>query len=163
MTGSAHLVDITRIYQGSDGDATRALYARLEALGPAGACAVNLFRAQKSSERAKVYRGGARGKGSYRGMAYDRKQWAIDNLGAALTEHAEALGIGWGWGLDKAQPVHCWVIYIDLPTGQVSFHATSRGIGPSYAGEWDGVPGHSPDRILRFVARLLDGRVEAAP
>jgi hypothetical protein len=149
---SETLADVIRVYQGSNGDATQALYARLAALGPIGDVAVNLFRAQKSSERAKVYRGGG-----YRGKAYDRKQWSMDNLCAALTEHAPALGVTWGWGLDKGTPVYEHVLYVDLPTGQVSFHTATRGIGPNYPGEWDGVPGHSPDRILRWCGRLLEG------
>jgi hypothetical protein len=148
---------VIKVYRGSDGEATKALYARLEALGPIGFVAVNLFRAQKSSERAKVYRGGG-----YRGMAYERKQWSIDNLCGALTEHAAAQGIAWGWGEDPEQPVHKHVLYVDLPTGQVSFHSGARGAGPDYPREWDGVAGQSPDRIIRYCARLLDGRVAAA-
>jgi hypothetical protein len=58
------------------GEATKALYARLEACGVQGFLAVQLFRACKSSERAKVYRGGNR-QGSYRRQAYDRKQWSL--------------------------------------------------------------------------------------
>jgi hypothetical protein len=63
-----NLIDVALVYEGSNGDATRVLYARLEALGPIGAIAVNVFRAHKSSARAKVYRGGERGRGSYRRM-----------------------------------------------------------------------------------------------
>jgi hypothetical protein len=149
---SAALADVLRVYQGSNGDATRALYVRLEALGAAGTIAVNLFRAQKSSERAKVYRGGG-----YRGMAYDRKQWSLDNLCTALAEHAAALGIEWGWGEDSETIGFTQVLYVELPTGQVSFHAPTRGTGPDHARPWDGRKGQSPDRIIRFVARLLDG------
>ena len=68
------------IYYGSDGESTKALYARLWKLGPVGVIAVNLFRACKCSERAKQYHGGIRGKGSYRSMAYERKQWSIAAL-----------------------------------------------------------------------------------
>lgn len=148
-----NIADVIRIYRGSDGEATLALYKQLETLGPVGALAVNLFRAQKASERAKVYRGGG-----YRGMAYDRKQWAIDNLCTALAANPDA-GIPWGWGLDKTTPVYEHVLYIDLPTGQVSFHAVARGAGPDYPRGWDGIPGQSVDRILRWIGRL----VAAAP
>lgn len=120
-----------------------------------GHVAVNLFRACKASERAKVYRGGQRGNGSYRGMAYDRKQWAMDNLCRALGEHAGILGISWGWGTDDKQPMHRDVLYVDLPTGQVSFHTAGRGKGPDYLHQWDGVPGQGPDRVCRWVARVL--------
>lgn len=151
------LAEIVRVYEGSDGDATKALYTRLEERGAIGIVAANLFRAQKNSERAKVYRGGRRGQGSYRGMAYDRKQWAMDNLARILGEHATVLDLRWGWGIDPTQPRHNAVLYVDLPTGQVSFHTEGRGEGPDYPGEWDGIPGKSPDRILRFTARVLAG------
>ena len=116
-------MDVDAIYRGSDGEATKELYRALEQLGPRGIVALNVFRAQKCSERAKCYRGGIRGKGSYSSMAYDRKQWSMGNLAMVLSRHAAALGIAWGWKIDPAQSYHCWVLYIDLPTGQVSFHA----------------------------------------
>ncbi len=151
---TADLADILRVYMGSDGEATRALYRRLESLGPAGVVATNLFRACKCSERAKVYRGGG-----YRGAAYDRKQWSMDNLARALSEHGEALGIapgtGWGWGEDAAQPHHRWVLYVEIPTGQVSFHTAARGDGPAYAKPWDGIRIQGPTRICKWVAQLL--------
>jgi hypothetical protein len=152
------LADVYRIYQGSDGDATRRRYDELRQQGPAGALAVELFRAQKASERAKVYRGSVRGQGSYRGMAYDRKQWALDNLCQALTESNGLYQ--WGWGIDEKQEAHKHVLYVDLPTGQVSFHTGQRGEGPDYGKPWDGMPGQRPDRICRFVARILT--IEAA-
>ncbi len=61
-----------------------------------------------------------------------------------LGTRACALGIVWGWGFDPDQPVHRLVVYIDLPSGQVSFHAAERGPGPDYPASWDGVPGISP-------------------
>ncbi len=148
---SAILTEVLRIYQGSDGESTKALYTRLERLGCIDAIATNLFRAQKASERAKAYRGRR-----YKDAAYDKKQWSIDNLCAALIEHAEAAGLTWGWGGDDKQPVHRHVVYIDLPTGQVSFHSPMRGAGPDYRGQWDGMPGQSPDRILRWIGRVLE-------
>lgn len=152
------LLTLTRIYEGSDGEATKALYAELARRGPVGIVAVNLFRASKCSERAKRYRGGIPGQGSYKDMAYRRKQWSLENLDTALAQHAEGLGVRWGWKLDPEQPWHKWVLYIDLPgIGQVSFHTDRRGAGPGYAGEWDGVRGASPDRILRWITTLEDG------
>jgi hypothetical protein len=151
----SRLADILETYTGSDGERTKALYVELESSGPIGAVATNLFRACKASERAKVYRGGERGRGSYRRMAYDRKQWAMDNLCSALAKHATDLRIVWGWGRDNTQPRHCDVLYIELPTGQVSFHTACRGQGPDYHGAWDGQRGQSADRICRWVARLL--------
>lgn len=149
------LVDVVRVYDGSDGAATLALYDRLNQLGPHGEIAVNLFRAQKSSARAKVYRGGERGRGSYRGMAYGRKEWSIENLARILAQHADASGLRWGWGQDNAQEFHRVVLYVDLPSGQVSFHTTSRLTGPEYLGTWDGVRDASPGRICRWIAELL--------
>lgn len=151
------LADIKCVYNGSNGEATKALYARLEALGPAGVVAVNLFRACKASERAKLYRGR-----SYKGAAYDKKQWSIENLARVLhVKHAhQLLGIRSGWGVDQALKEsgdpHYHVLYIDLPTGQVSFHTGQRVDGPDYPAAWDGMRGQGPDRICRWVAQLLD-------
>ncbi len=144
------LVEIMQVYAASDGEATKALYARLEALGYAGHVAVNLFRACKCSERAKVYRGGG-----YRGAAYDRKQWAMSNLDKALAEHGAALRIVWGWATDPTQAFHNQVLYVELPTGQVSFHTAERGSGPDYAGVWDGARSQAPTRICRWIVWLL--------
>ena len=141
------------IYAGSDGEKTKALYARLETLGPLGTVAVNLFRAQKCSERAKVYRGGG-----HRGAAYDRKNWSLQNLCAALAAHGEALGLAWGWKEDPAQSFHRWVLYVELPTGQVSFHAASALSPQRYAGEWDQSK-DSPSRVVRFVQSLLNDKL----
>jgi len=147
--------DVYEIYQGSNGDATKALCAHLASLGPEGAIAVELFRAQKASARAKVYRGGERGRGSYRSMAYERKGWALGNLCSALARDAAEIGIVWGWGVDAKEAVHRHVLYVELPTGQVSFHSGERYAGPDYAGEWDGVRGASADRMLRWVRRVV--------
>lgn len=143
---------ILAIYNGSNGDDTRALYEHLTLRGPAGVVATNLFRACKTSERAKVYRGG-NSKGSYRSQSYDTKQWAMKNLCKALTEHATALGLTWGWKRDPKQEVHDQVLYVDLPTGQVSFHGF-RDSGPEYAGDWDGIRGMAPMRIARYCEQV---------
>ena len=142
------------IYTGSNGDATTALYQLLEQRGPIGVVAVNLFRAMKNSERAKVYRGGIPGKGSYRRMAYDRKQWAMNNLCRVLSQYAGELGVVWGWKRDPLEPVHGWVLYVELPTGQISFHTGARGDGPDFAGEWDGQRRTGPTRLCRWIASL---------
>jgi len=154
-------MNVQAIYDGSDGEATKALYARLTDFGPIGAVAVNLFRAQKTSSRAKVYRGGVRGQGSYKSMSYERKEWSLANLCAVLAVHADALGIRYGWQADADTPGYAWVLYVDLPTGQVSFHAPRRGLGPEYAGTWDGVRDVSAHRIVRYVQALLNEPSEA--
>lgn len=136
------------VYAGSDGELTKRYYAFLGTLGPIGLVAMNLFRAQKCSARAKLYRGG-NSQGRYKDMAYERKNWSMKNLVEILTKHGEALGITWGWKRDPRQAFHSWVLYIDLPMGQVSFHAGGRLRGPDYAGDWDGQ--HSScERILSF-------------
>ena len=141
------------VYDGSDGEATKALYAQLEVLGPCGIVALNVFRAQKNSERAKGYRG--RG---YKDAAYGRKQWAMGNLYTVLQAHAADLGIMWGWAEDGQQEYHKWVLYLELPlVGQVSFHTASRGIGPDFRGVWDGEREVCADRIVRWCQDLLDG------
>jgi hypothetical protein len=148
---------LLRIYEGSDGEATRGLYARLQAFGPVGEIATNLFRAQKCSSRAKVYRGGVPGRGSYRAMAYDRKHWSIENLCRVLGEHGKAAGIPWGWREDPEKSVHRFVLFVELPTGQVSFHAALRGFGPNYPKEWDGMRGQAPTRICLWISQILAG------
>lgn len=149
----SRVVEISQVYNGRDGDATKRLYAELEKCGPAGVVAVNLLRASKTSEAAKRYRGGDK-HGSYRSQAYSRKQWSMENLARELTAHAEALGITWGWAQDPKQEYHSWVLYIELPMGQVSFHTGARGVGPDYAKPWDGMRGVSGTRIISWAATL---------
>lgn len=141
------------VYGGSDGTATSELFRKLERLGRAGVLAVNLFRAHKNSSRAKVYRG--RG---YKDAAYDRKQWAMGNLVAALEQQDPP--IEWGWGHDESQPHHKWVLYVDTPRGQVSFHTAQRGAGPDYPKQWDGVRDAGAQRICSWIVDLLDMGVE---
>jgi hypothetical protein len=147
---------VQEIYDGSDGDATKALYVQLAALGPIGAIAINLLRAQKASSRAKVYRGGIRGQGSYKSMAYERKEWALSVLCTILEQCAPDVGLVYGWQHDEGTPGYPWVLYVELPTGQASFHAPRRGVGPTYGGVWDGVRDVSADRIVRWVQAVLD-------
>lgn len=147
---------VVAVYEGSDADATRALYARLFAVGVAGAVAVNLLRASKASARAKLYRGG-NSRGRYRDQAYEKKAWALDQLAMMLTRHAAELSIAWGWGVDPAQEYHVAVLYVELPNGQVSFHAATRGEGPDAPRPWDGARGMSAGRICAYAAAVLDG------
>jgi hypothetical protein len=120
--------------------------------------AANLFRAHKTSARAKVYRGGERGRGSYRRMAYERKNWALGNITSALNDGRL---LTYGWSEDPAQEFHRWVLYVDLPTGQVSFHAPARGAGPDYQGKWDGSTDEGAGRICRWITQLLAEKVTA--
>ena len=149
------LAEIMRVYAGSDGEATKLLYARLEDLGPMGHVAANLFRAHKCSTRAKLYR-----RGSFKREAYGRKQWSLDNLDTALREKDH--GLKWGWTLDPKQEYHCWVLYVEIPTGQMSFHAGMRGAGPDFDGEWDGEKDQGSARICTWIARLFGEPITAS-
>lgn len=146
---------ILSVYTASDAEATRELYAELMEHGPPGELAVNLLRASKKSERAKVYRGR-----QYRSASYDGKQWAIGEICRVLGAHPELAR--WGWGVDEKQSLHSQVLYVDLPTGQVSFHTATRGAGPDYAGKWDGVPNRSAHRVCAYAAQVLATKAEAA-
>lgn len=143
-------VEIMHVYAGSSGDQTKALYAKLEAMGPEGFVAMNLFRACKCSERAKGYR-----RRAHRDEAYRRKQWSMGLLADCLIIQAAPLGIRWGWAVDPNQTFHNQLLYIDIPTGQVSFHTETRGPGPDYPGEWDKVRAAGPGRICRWIAAIM--------
>src|SRR5262245_13257310 len=90
------------VYDGSDGELTKRYYAELEKRGAIGIVAMNLFRAQKCSARAKVYRGGIRGRGSYKDLAYQRKSWSMILLCEVLEKHGAELAIVYGWKQDPA-------------------------------------------------------------
>lgn len=137
------------IFEGSNGDATKALYEKLATLGPVGHVALNLFRACKCSGRAKKYRGSG-----YKRAAYERKNYSLGQLCFVLAAHAEPLGIEWGWKRDPEAAAHCWVLYVDTPKGQVSFHAEARLCDRDYAGEWDQTT-HSPQRIVAWTTELV--------
>ncbi len=149
--------DVQAIYDGSDADATRALYQRLIERGQIGDIAINLLRACKASERAKKYRGRNKN-GSYRAQAYAKKDWSIGELCRALVIHADDLEIVWGWGRDEKTPGYEDVLYVEVPgSGQVSFHTSYRKDGPDYPREWDGVRGVAASRIIKFATAVLNG------
>jgi hypothetical protein len=143
------------IFNGSDRYATKAYYRELTERGPLGIVAMNLFRAQKCSSRAKVYRGGIRGRGSFKSMAYERKQWSMAELVKTLMSQPHLDGIVFGWKRDEAAQFGPeWVLYVDLPQGQVSFHSPGRGEGPDYPGDWDRKH-RSEKRILAFCDSVM--------
>lgn len=147
-----------QVYNGSDGEATKAFYQRLMKCFPYGEIAMNLFRAQKCSSRAKNYR-----RRAWKDDAYSRKQWSIDQLCDILIKEGQTNGIVFGWKEDPnvlfgGEDVKVsWVFYVDLPCpyGQVSFHCPSRGKGPAYDGEWDGQKGASEGRVIEFCDYVL--------
>jgi len=136
----------------NDGDVTKAYYADLASRGPIGRVAVALLRSQKRSARAKVYR-----RGKWRRAAYDVKQWSLDQLCRELAENGAVLGITYGWRQDPETVFGgdpSWVLYCDLPQGQVSFHSPSRGAGPDYAGDWDRSKA-SAEHIVAFCDSVM--------
>lgn len=136
-----------KVYEGSNGDVTKAYYETLLTRGHIGKVAMNLFRAHKASGRAKEY------SRRFRGAAYDKKSWSLGLLIDALLE--DPCGLTFGWGHDAASVNFEWVFYIDLPHGQVSFHAPTRGRGPDYAGGWDGQRGWGKWRVCRFCDDVM--------
>lgn len=140
------------IYRGSNGAETRQLYSSLLSRGSVGAIAMHLFRAQKSSKRAKKY-GPC---GEYQKLAYQRKAQSLKALATVVGNYGEKFGIGYGWKIDEDQPLNKWVLYVEIPRiGQVSFHSPERYSGPDYPGKFDGCRGASEERILKFCDEVL--------
>jgi hypothetical protein len=130
------------VFDQSDGKVTTAYYAKMNAKGVLGQLAVALFRAQKRSIAAKTYR-----RGKWTRAAYDVKNWSLSEICRILS--ATESKFQWGWQRDPNTPGYEWVLYVELPTGQVSFHSASRITGPLFSGHWDG-KGLSKERILKF-------------
>jgi hypothetical protein len=146
------------VFDGSDAAVTRRYLKTLEARDD-GIVAAMLFRAQKASYRAKHYRGSTQDRfgrlRSFREIAYDRKSESLAGLCKILLKFWPAAK--WGWGRDPGQPDCPHVLYIELPTGQVSFHSVGRFEGPDFAGEWDHARGTSADRIIQFCDNVMNG------
>jgi hypothetical protein len=142
------------VFYGSDRAVTRRWLSALATRGPRGIIAAYLFRAQKASTLAKKYRGGVRGVASYRSLAYNRKNDALVELVSTLRTFGDREGIAWGWQSDPNQPIAPYILYIDLPTGQCSFHSEQRLTGPDYPGDWDGLH-RSAEHILDWCEQLV--------
>lgn len=135
------------VFNGTNGDVTKAYYGALNAKGPSGQLATALFRAQKRSSAAKRYRGR-----KYTRAAYDVKNWSLSEICRILKGNTV---IPWGWKRDPKTVYFEWVLYVDLPVvGQVSFHTAERLEGPDYLGEWDETT-QSTKRILEFCDRIM--------
>ena len=142
------------VFDQNDGEVTKRYYAKLNACGVMGQIAVALFRAQKRSTAAKKYRGRR-----FKSAAYDVKSWSLSELVKILSGNPDA-GINFGWKPDPSVPFGdepSYVLYVDTPMGQVSFHSPNRGDGPDYAGEWDGQHA-SQVRIIAFCDAVFEGR-----
>jgi hypothetical protein len=150
-----------QIYSASDAQKTNEYYSVLFSKGALGELAVYLLRAQKNSARAKEYRGGVLGQGKFSNMAYRRKDYSLEKICSLLKDYAGDLKIRYGWKPDPTVPLRgqmSWVLYVDLPTGQVSFHSADRYEGPAYEGIWDG-KFESPRRIHKFCDAVNDGTI----
>jgi hypothetical protein len=134
------------IFEQNAGHVTKAYYAELAKCGHAGELAVALFRCQKRSSAAKKYRGSR-----FRSAAYDVKNWSLSEVARLLQK--DNLGMAWGCGRDENTPNFEWVLYCELPQGQVSFHSAERLNGPVYSRGWDGFH-MSKERILRFCDQV---------
>ena len=65
----------------------------------------------------------------------------------------------------NAAIVASWVLYVELPAGQVSFHSPTRGTGPDYTRDWDQQHA-SEERIIAFacaVAAMPEYQADDAP
>jgi hypothetical protein len=141
---------------------------KLLAATPYGRFLAALQKAQQASDQAKSraanglkrrqYEDGSEYEGAnyYRSRCardrdYQKKAQCIDEACAMRLAMGEYFQ--WGWRQDGSNDVP-WVVYFDLLTGQVSFHARKRGPGPNYAKTWDGVQGASPQRIEEAIHLL---------
>jgi len=133
------------VFEQNNGDVTKEYYAEMNAKGLPGQLAVALFRAQKRSTAAKKYRGR-----KYKGAAYDVKNWSMSEVCRILdTMSAFEMAPKRGWKQDPKTVGYEWVLYVELPTGQCSFHSAQRLNGPDYTGDWDGLA-LSIERICRY-------------
>ena len=76
---------------------------------------------------------------------------------ARAVRHLTATTLQRGWGTDPAGGMVTDILYVELPTGQASFHVGRRGVGPDHDGQWDGVTGASGDRVEAAIKLLVAG------
>lgn len=149
--------NVAAVFYGSNGGATRSLLAKLSKIKPFGRIAVQLFRAQKASRKAKEYRGGIRRSdgeyNSFRDLAYEAKGESMGMLCEELS--SDSCNLKWGWAEDVKQLINSYVLYVELPNGQVSFHSPERFDGPDYEQGWDGQR-LSETRIIQFCQAVID-------
>lgn len=139
------------VFNQQDGDVTKTYYATMSTKGLEGQLAVALFRAQKRSTAAKRYRGR-----KFTRSAYEVKNWSLSEVCRILDAmQAFESAPRWGWKHDPNTPGYTWVLYVDLPTGQCSFHSPDRLSGPDYRGAWDG-QGKSEPRICAYCDSIWD-------
>jgi hypothetical protein len=134
------------VFDGNNGDTTKTYYSELNAKGIHGQLATALFRAQKRSTAAKRYKGR-----KFSRAAYDVKNWSLSEICRICQLTNE---IVWGWKYDAKTINFEWVLYVETPFGQVSFHSGERLAGPDYPSDWDGAR-LGRERILRFCDSVM--------
>jgi hypothetical protein len=143
------------VFAQQNGEVTKTYYAEMNAKGSLGELGVALFRAQKRSTAAKRYRGGR-----FTRAAYDVKNWSLSEITSILLAHP-GMGLTWGWKEDPNTPGFEWVLYVDLPQGQCSFHSAGRGQGPDYPKDWD-KSNQGRERIIAFCDSVA-GEAQPGP
>lgn len=143
------------IFYQQNGDVTKAYYKTMSEKGYHGLLAVALFRAQKRSTAAKRYK-----RGRFARDTYDVKNWSLDQACMVLSSHE--FGFPWGGARDVHTPGYPHVLYVDLPTGQCSFHSPERGKGPDYHGKWRPGAG-SESNILEFCDSVWEPDYRPTP
>lgn len=142
---------------------TRQLRKLADAGDPYATVLRHLRAAQRASDSAKLRAASGLHRDEYAGTDtayrasrlavakdYLHKTWELETA----VKNLPATTLTWGWGTDpESIPPH--VLYVDLPTGQVSFHMEMRGDGPHYNTEWDGVRGVSGARIEDAIRALV--------
>jgi hypothetical protein len=130
-----------------DDESLMVLALTLEGHGPTGEIASFMLRAQIYSDAAK-----SADTRSDAQDIYSRKNWAMQRLYFALKAHAASAGLEWGWGPDPDTRYYPHVLYVDVPTGQISFHSPWGG-QPQYTKSWDG-SGDTRERIIAWAQTI---------
>lgn len=138
------------VFKQRDGEATVTLCIELSKRGLLGAAAVCLYQAQYSSARAKTYRRRSKG------YSYERKNIALMRMPRWL----ERSSIEYGWGFDATSKNYENVLYVELATGQCSFHSSERGDGPEFKGRWNPEV-DSMTSVFRFCDQVLSLEMES--
>lgn len=138
------------VFRKRDGNLTVSLCVELAKRGLLGAAAVCLYQAQYSSARAKTYRR------SSKRVSYERKNIALMRMPRWLSR----ADIAYGWGYDATSKNYEHVLYVELATGQCSFHSSERGDGPEFSGKWDS-QGNSLTSVFAFCDSVLSLQMES--
>ena len=132
-------IRVVKAFYGYDAMAIQDVKARLKAGGLKGELADLLFEAERTDLNAGVCRTTpACSWTSRHRRKWDRWIRALKALVSFLDRSASQLGIHWGWQEHENQTGPFWVVFIDLPTGQVFYSAPERLTDHQYEGsmEW---------------------------